>query len=373
MVLVFMSVYLTKHMHFTLPQAGIVMAMFGIGSMTGALIGGKLVDRIGFYPILIFSLLLSGIMLIALGQMRSYPLIAFFTFLVTATGDMFRPANSAAISAYSTPENFPRAIALNRLAMNLGFTLGPVLGGWIASYSYNFLFWVDGITCLAAAVFIYQILPKPKHETHKEPDVQKEKEIISQSPYRDRAYLLFLLFTTLYATAFFQFFTSLPLFYKNEYHLSEQHIGWLLAFNGAGVVCMEMLLIYKIQNHWTRFKFIALGILFLVFAYMMLIPVHSVGILVLSMFFITISEMLAMPFMSTYAISRAPKSSMGRYMALYAVSWSLAQMLAPIVGTHLIDHYGYTVLWVCLSGIALISFSGFRYLEYNDGKKLSRE
>ena len=61
MVLLFMSVYLTKEKHFSIPQAGIVMSMFGIGSLVGAFIGGKLVDRIGFYPILIWSLILSGL------------------------------------------------------------------------------------------------------------------------------------------------------------------------------------------------------------------------------------------------------------------------------------------------------------------------
>ena len=135
MVLLFMSVYLTAQLKFTIPQAGLVLAMFGLGSLAGSFLGGKAVDRIGFYPILISSLILSGIMILTLGYMRNYYLVAFFTFMVTCMGDMFRPANSAAIHAYSKPENYSQSIALNRLAMNLGFTVGPMLGGFLAQKS----------------------------------------------------------------------------------------------------------------------------------------------------------------------------------------------------------------------------------------------
>lgn len=376
MVLLFMSVYLTKNMHFSIPQAGVVMAMFGIGSLTGAFIGGKLVDEIGYYPILIWSLFLSGIMLLVLGQMQSYWLIAFFTFMVTATGDAFRPANSASISNYSSKENYPQAIALNRLAMNLGFTIGPVLGGLLASVNYHFLFWADGITCIFAATFIYFVLPKPvSHLNVKAPvisksglsdlkDEQNEKENKKLlSPYNDKYYMAFLLFTTLYATAFFQFFTSLPLYYKNIYHLSEKHIGWLMSFNGIGVAVIEMFLIYYIQNKWTKFNFISLGVALLIGGFLILIPMHWIYILVISMGFITLSEMFAMPFMSTYAISKAPKATMGQYMALYSMSWSIAQILAPLLGTNVIEHFGFNMLWIVLSGIALISFCGFRWME----------
>jgi MFS family permease len=372
MVLLFMSVYLTKHMHLTIPQAGVVMAMFGAGSLVGAFAGGKLVDKLGYYPIMIVSLLLSGIMLLILGYMQSYLLIAVFTFLVTATGDAFRPANAASISHYSSKEHYPRSIALNRLAMNLGFTIGPVLGGLLASVNYHFLFWADGLTCISAALFIYVVLPKPSQikeqtdtvHTNQEPETAPPAGGVNyDSPYQDHFYLGFIVCTTLYATAFFQFFTSLPLYYKNVYHLPEKHIGWLMAFNGFGVVLIEMFLIYYIQQKWTQFKFISLGIVLLAAGFLILIPLHGITILILSMFLITLSEMFAMPFMSTYAMTRAPKISMGQYMALYSMGWSTAQILAPVIGTTIIDRYGFDILWIVLSGIALIAFIGFRWLE----------
>jgi predicted MFS family arabinose efflux permease len=360
MVLLFMSVYLTKVKHFTIPQAGVVMSMFGIGSLVGAFIGGKLVDRIGFYPILIGSLVMSGLLIILLGFMPNFYLIAIVTFLVTTFGDMFRPANSASISSYSSPEGYTQAIALNRLAMNLGFTIGPMLGGLLASYSYSFLFWADGVTCILAATFIYIMIPAKA-------GVKKEKESSLQdapkSPYQDWKYILFLIFTTLYAISFFQLLTSLPLFYKNEYGLREKSIGWLMAVNGAGVAVIEMFLIYYLKNKWTEFKFISLGIFLLVISYGLLVPFQSIVVLVISMILLTFSEMLAMPFMSTHSMKQASGKSMGDYMALYSMSWSVALIVAPVLGTQLIKNFGFNGLWISASVIAFLSMLGFRYLE----------
>lgn len=243
------------------------------------------------------------------------------------------------------------------------------MGGLLASVNYNFLFWADGLTCIFAAAFIFFVLPKPSTLASKENDKNEEvnlnKEEIEpiRTPYKDGVYLAFLFFTMLYSTAFFQFFTSLPLFYKDVCQLSEKHIGWLMAFNGMGVAVIEMTLIYYIQHRWTKFNFISLGVILLIGAYLILIPFHTTLILVIGMFFITMSEMFAMPFMSTYAIGRAPKASMGQYMALYSMAWSIAQIIAPIIGTNVIQHFGYNVLWLVLSGISLISFVGFRWME----------
>ncbi len=355
MVLLFMSVYMTVELKFSIPQAGVVLAMFGAGSLAGAFVGGKLVDRISYYPVLIWSLVLSGVMILTLGYMRNYTWVALFTFLVTFTGDMFRPANSAAIHAYSKAENYAQSIALNRLAMNLGFTVGPMLGGFLAQKSYSFLFWADGITCILAAVFLRVLLSSVAGAQKNK--IMSEK-VAEKSPYRDQPYLLFLLFTTLYAMCFFQFITAFPLYFKNEYQLSEQSIGLLMALNGVGVAAIEMFLIFYIKDKWTQFNFISLGIVLLILAFLVLIPAHGLIVLVISVLLLTLSEMLAMPFMSTYSLTRAKDRNMGDYTALYAMSWSLALILAPIFGTQIINHFGFNTLWASVSALAIFSLVG---------------
>jgi len=159
MVVPFMTLYLTgKTMNRTLAEAGTVMGLFGLGSVIGAYFGGKFSDKIGFFKIQFFTLIFGGILFIVLGQIKSYSLICLFTFLLSTVNEAFRPANSSAIAFYSKPENRTRSYSLNRLAINLGWAVGASLGGLIASYNYELLFWVDGFTNILAAVLLFFFL-----------------------------------------------------------------------------------------------------------------------------------------------------------------------------------------------------------------------
>lgn len=359
MVLLFMSVYLTAQLHFTIPQAGVVLSMFGFGSLVGAYLGGKLVDKIGFYSILVNSLLMSGLMIISLSFFKNYYMVAGITFMVTCMGDMFRPANAAAIYVYAKKENYSQAIALNRLAMNLGFTVGPMLGGLLAHFNYQFLFWVDGTTCILSAIFLKSLLPKRETPAKTIKDKTNKKEF---SPYFDKKYIAFIFFTSLYAICFFQLICTFPLYFKNVHHLSESSIGLLMALNGVGVATIEMFLIYYIRNKWSQLNFISVGILFLIVAFLILIPFNSYYTLVVSIIALTISEMLSMPFMSTISLQKSEGKNMGDYAALYAMSWSSALILAPIIATQIISRYNFHTLWFSIAVIGFISLIGFQFL-----------
>jgi predicted MFS family arabinose efflux permease len=136
-----------------------------------------------------------------------------------------------------------------------------------------------------------------------------------------------------------------------------------MALNGIGVAVIEMFLIYYLKNKWTSFKWIGLGAILLIGSYLLLMLTHSIWILILNMILLTFSEMFAMPFMSTHSMKKSENKNAGDYMALYAMSWSTALILAPIIGSQIIEHWGYPVLWIVVSGFGLLSYFGFRYLE----------
>src|SRR5437868_8497176 len=80
MVVPFMTMYLTQHLGVSIGKAGFVMSLFGLGAIVGALIGGKLTDKLGYYYIQIVTLIGGGVMFIVLGQMHNYPAICICTF-----------------------------------------------------------------------------------------------------------------------------------------------------------------------------------------------------------------------------------------------------------------------------------------------------
>ena len=145
MVVPFLSKYLKEDLLFTYSEVGWIMVAFGVGSLIGSWLGGKLSDKIGFYKIMLFSLFMSGVILILLQYVTTFYGLCFGFFLLMLVADMFRPAMFVAIGAYAKPENRTRALTLVRLAINLGFAAGPALGGLvIMGIGYAGLFWIDG-------------------------------------------------------------------------------------------------------------------------------------------------------------------------------------------------------------------------------------
>jgi len=359
MVVVFLSVYLKDDLGFSLGQVGTVMALFGAGSITGSFFGGRLIDKIGFYRIMFFSLFFGGLAFILVGWVRNFAVLAVAMFFMSAISECFRPANMAAMSIYSKPETYTRSVALSRLAMNLGFSIGPAIGGFLASIDYNLIFWVDGITCLIAAGILKMYI-KEKRAPKKE---KAEAHVSSKSPYMDKIYLLFLPICVFYIVSFFQFFSTMPLYYKDVEHFTEIEIGWLMALNGLIVAVFEMVLIYKFEKKTSLYNFIAWGSVLLILSYISLVFWGGWWWLAFLTIVISFSEMLALPFMNTFMNNRAPVESKGQYASLYVMAWAVAQIITPLIATNMIALSGYNGLWLLLAGFAVATILGIKWLE----------
>lgn len=358
MVVPFMTLYLTSsEMGYSVGQAGIVFGMFGFGAFCGAWFGGKLTDKIGFYPVQMITLGGGGILFIVLGQMNTYPLICLFTYLLSFVNEAFRPANSTAIAFYSKEENRTRSYALNRLAINIGWAVGSGLGGFIAHIDYKLLFWVDGFTNIAAVLLLWFFLKpvdyKPTHTT----DSSQPK---IKSAFRDKTYLSFAFITMLFACCFFQIFTNLPVYFKKELHFSEPFIGFLMSINGIIIALVEMVLIYKLEGKRKHIFYIAWGVFMVGASFLLLnIPAASIAVASSMIVLVTFGEIFSMPFMNSYWITRTQPSNRGQYAALYTMAWSAAQTLGPMGGAQVVEHYGFNLLWWLVGGICIFASFAF--------------
>jgi predicted MFS family arabinose efflux permease len=362
MVLPFMTIYLTSpSMGYTIGQAGFVMALFGLGAVTGAFLGGKLTDRIGYYPVQLITLFGGGVLFMILGQMKTFPLICLFTFLLSLVNEAFRPANSTAIMAYAKEDTRTRSYALNRLAINLGWAVGSAIGGLLAAINYELLFWVDGATNITAALLLAYFLHPSKQVK------PAKKETVADplhSPYRDKIYLWFILLTILFASCFFQLFTNLNAYYKIELHFNERFIGLIGALNGVIIAVIEMVLVFKLEGRRPAIFYISRGVFLVGVAYLMLNIFHIDQVLALLMMVVmTMGEILAMPFMNTFWTARSADHNRGQYAGLYTIAWSIAQTAGPFLGALLAEHAGFNVLWWVLGGTSFVTAAGFLWLK----------
>ncbi|HEX5626321.1 MAG TPA: MFS transporter [Saprospiraceae bacterium] len=360
MVVPFMSMYMTQSIGVSITKAGFVMACFGGGSILGAYIGGKLTDRFGFYDLMMYSLLFGGLSFIGMSFLENYYLICIGTFIMSVINESFRPASMAAISAYSSPETRTRAGSLVRLSVNLGWAFGAAVGGWIASYNYHLLFWVDGITNMLAAGFVYYKLPRITAAATAVKESVSKSVRNGLSAFQDHYYLMFILLTTLFGICFFQVFTTLPIYLKKELLLSESQIGWVMGLNGLLIAAFEMVVVYSLENK-NRLQLIALGtfITGLSFVLFNILTMDGLALGMTSSVVITIGEILAMPFMLSFFMRRSTPENIGQYASLYTMAYSIAHIVGSYSGSAIADHFSFRTLWWSvglLSSLVAVAF-----------------
>ena len=353
MVVPFLSLYLTADVGLSLEQVAWIMTSFGAGSVIGAWLGGKLTDRFGFYPVMWISLVGTGFLFFGLQCLKSFEVFCAGIFAVMIVSDTYRPALFVALRTYSKPENRTRSVTLIRLAINLGFSLGPAAGGLIiAKLGYNGLFWVDGISCILAGLLFLWKLDKRDAVTLN----QENTKTGNSNPYKDWPYLRLILAMVLIGFAFLQYFSTIPLYYRDVHHLSEQSIGLLLGANGFLIFLIEMPLIkYTEQAKFSILSILLSSALLIAMSFLVLNVSTWLGVLVIGMILMTIGEMLNFPFMNRVALDRSDRGNPGAYMALYTMSWSISHIIGHNTGLQLISHLGFGFTWYFMTGILLLA------------------
>jgi MFS family permease len=352
MVLFFLNIYLTKQMGLSLSQAGQVMSAFGIGSLAGSYLGGWLIGHIGAFRIIKLSLALSGGFLIMAGYATTFPALFVLILLHGLTSAALFPANDTAISQFCTGELRSKGYALRRLASNLGVTIGPIVGGYLILISYKALFWVDGLTSIAAAFYVHTCL---KQEIEIKTAQAKDK-VKAASPWRDTYFLVFLFLFLILMTAFAQFLSTFPLYLYSVYQIPVNHIGALLAINTIIIVLFEMVLLHSLRKQ-SPMRMIILGAILIGAGYALLPFGRGFLYAGFTVVVWTFGEILVLP-LSTTAVANRAGASIGMYMGLYSLVHSMALLIAPVIGNGVYSAYGGDLLFMSIGLVGLVCSTG---------------
>ena len=366
MVMPFLSNYLYKGFSFHLYEVGWIMSAIGLGSLVGNWIGGRLTDKVGFYTVILSSLFLVGFGFISMMFLYDFVEMSVGLFLITALADMYKPAVFVAVGRFSNWSNRTRALTLVRLATNLGMVSGPILAGvLLSSNNYDALFWMDGISCVVAVILFMFLIDETKLDVFEEKAQQiKEQAVAKVSVLRDSHFMVFLLGTFITALLFFQLFTTLPLYNSSEFHLTTTEVGMLLSLNGVLIFLFEMPLIsYLEMSKLKNTKIFQLGGVFMAAGFFLLLFAHWIGVLIFSIILITIGQIFIFSFANTFAYSRAKIGYEGRYMALYSMSFSFAQILSSKLSFSIIEAYSFNYNWFFMGAIGLLAIGVYARLE----------
>jgi len=353
MVIFFLTTYMTRKLGFTVVQAGSVMSAYGVGSMLGTYLGGRLCDRLGAYQVQKLSLGASAVVLIVLQWPRSAWLLALLMLALAAFSDALHPANAAATAQICAPELRPKGFALHRLAGNLGISVGPVVGGALALFDYRWLFWADGLTSLAACALALVFLRSagPHGEAHAE-------AAPAVPVWRNRAFLRLLPLVFGIGLVFSQFFSTYPLYLRLHYGLSESGIGRLIAVNTLLIVTVEMLLMHAL---WQRSpaRVVAIGTLLLGLGFGLTPFGYTVPFAVFSVVVWTLGEILTLPMLLTLTTLRSDPAAMGEYQGLTSLAFAMATTCGPLLATRLWQAAGPAWVWYACAALGATLALGF--------------
>src|ERR1700716_2896497 len=335
MVLPFLVLYLTRQLGFSAARAGFVFAVYGATAILAGPISGKVSDRIGALPIMRASLISSGIALLVFPLAKSYAAVIAITVIWAACAELFRPASLAAITHVVAPSQRRAAVALNRLAINLGMSIGPALGGFLATVSFRAMFVVDALTTLLAGAVLS--LTSWRLSTGGR-DAQSEAEDLGlevRSIMRDRRLAIFLLGSVLVGIVFFQHESALPLYMVEWLHMSPAFYGTLFTINTLLIVALEVPL-NTATSRWPNTWSLVIGSLLFAVGFGGLAFVSTAAGVTALVIVWTFGEMMLFPAMAAHLGEIAPPSLRGTYMGAYSMSLSVALTLGPWLGTQLL-------------------------------------
>jgi len=355
MFLPFLILYLTKSMGVTPSAAGGVLALFGFGALVAGPFAGRLADRFGPVRMMRGSLVLSGLLLLLVPLARSLPAIAILTLLLAIAGEAFRPASLSVISHLATPDQRKPAFALQRLAINLGMSIGPALGGFLAAVSWPALFLVDGATSLLAVLTLVLFFPKDVTFSSTGP---ASAEPSRREGLRDGPFVFFLLAIIPVGIVFFQHESSMAVYIVRDLGMAVWTFGLLHTVNTLLIVFLEVPLNLATAA-WPHRRTLALGSVLVAAGFGALAFARSLPAVVLTIVVWTFGEMVLLPAMASWVADAAPPEKRGAYMGLYTMAFNAALVVGSPLGTALLDHGGGLVLWLTMLALGLLSAALF--------------
>jgi predicted MFS family arabinose efflux permease len=362
MALPFLVLYLTRYLHISASLAGLAISAYGVGGLITAPIAGRLADRFGPYAVIRASLGLTGIVLLAFPFAHSVAVVFVLTFLWAVVADAARPATMSALTGSARPEQRKAAIALNRLAINLGMSVGPGVGGFLAQASFPLLFIVDGITSLAAAAVLSMLLWARRRSAGAPSDLHVDHATRARAfstgsvVWRDRAALTLFAVSLIMNIVFAQHQGAMPLYLVRDLHYRESFYGGLFVLNTLIIVAIEVPLNVSMA-HWPARPALALATVLIAIGFGALGVAQAPLAIAFTVVLWTFGEMIFFPTATAYVAQLAPTGRTGEYMGAFASTFSLALIVGPWLGATMLDHFGAPATWGTMLVIGLFAAS----------------
>lgn len=367
MVIPFLALYLTKKIGVSPAEAGTALLVYGLAAFLAAPLTGKLSDKLGSLKVMKFALFGSGIIFFIYSFITNYYWILAASFILAAVNEAFRPANLSLITEIVTPPQRRMAFALNRLAINAGMSIGPVIGGFLTLIDYHYLFYANAIASIAAGIYFSSIKWSSLAKGEKTESIEEISKV-RFAILTDKSYLFFLFAVIPANLVFFQHLGALPLYIVNDLGYTTAAFGLFGAINTVLIIFLEVPL-----NNWMNDtpyrKSLMIGALLAGIGFGGFAIATTVIPLAIAIIVFTFGEMIFFPVTAAYTSEIAPADRRGEYMGYYQMTFSFAFSAGPWLGTVVYQNYGSVILWSGALVFGLITTALMFFVKTNPSVK----
>lgn len=352
MALPYLVLFLTGPRQLSASQAGSLMAIYGLSALLGNFLAGRSADRYGPMPVLFLSLTSSAVVLCLYPLAQSFATLAVLTAIWSILAEGFRPAAMTAIGLAAPAAARRQAFALMRLLVNLGMSIGPAVGGWLATVSFPLVFVVDGLTCLIAAVVLWWGMPRGSVRAPGSGTAPGASQPLARALVIQLALLC--LATVLFSSAYFQCQSTLGLFLTRELQQPTYMLGLVFTINTILIVLTEVPLIARL-NFWPHARACSVGAILIGLGFMAHAFAPPIAAVWIGTTIYTVGEMILFPMLPSFLSELAPTGREGRVMGWYTGAWSVAFIIGPWGGLQIYERSGAVVLWLATAAACFLA------------------
>lgn len=359
----FFALYVTMQFSVGMVEVGYLFAFFSVSSFAGSILGGALTDRFGRKQIIIFSLIATSISSVFMGlaaSMTAFYVIAVLSGIFSVGG----PARQAMVADILPEKKRAQGYGILRVAANLSVVIGPALGGILLGVtSYLTLFIIDAVVSLIVAGLFATFIPETKSEVA----VASSPESVSQSfvgyfvVFRDFLFMAFIVVCILMGLVYTNLNTTLGVYLRDMFSVTEASYGLLLSLNAAIVVLFQFAVTRRIENRQPLLV-MATGMLLYAIGFGMYGFVSSMAMFAVAMVILTTGEMLIAPVSQALVAKFSPEEMRGRYMAVFGISWMIPFAIGPYLAGLVMDNLDPRWLWYIAGGVGMVATLGFLWL-----------
>ncbi len=373
MIWPFLLIYVSRRLNLQLTAAASLMTINAAAAVVAALTAGPILDRFGRKWVMVVSLGMVGLSYIFLASADSYGAFAILMALSGAFTPLYRVGADAMMADLIPVEKRMDAYSLLRMSNNIGVSLGPAIGGWIATTSYSIAFFIAA-TGMSIYGMIIAFLAKETLSAEIKAQVAQTVEKFGGygKIFRDREFMFFIGIFVLNQVVASMLWIIMPVYANSNFGVPESLYGFIPTTNALMVVFLQLWVTRKTKRH-SPYLVLAIGALFYAVGVGSVALAWGFSAFLMAMVIATVGELVMTPTATTLVATLAPADMRGRYMSIYSLTWNVAAGIGPLLGGFMGDNFGPKSTWIGGFLIGVLSIVGFVVIRRSGQKARAAE